>query len=137
LKYVPLTSAVVLTDVGMVCQTLYHKPYGNQTSVWLQPNGLPDALERLDWYALPWKVETFHKAPESGCQVEQSRLSAAGRLTTFLAAIRIFELRFCPSRWSADSHVAETGCDVKMRANPASCRTTRLGRSFGASGLGG
>jgi hypothetical protein len=33
-----------------------------------------DAVEKIDWYAMRWKIETFHKILKSGCRVEDSRL---------------------------------------------------------------
>ena len=34
---------------------------------------LAGAVEKLDWYALRWKVEVFHKVMKSGCRAEESR----------------------------------------------------------------
>jgi hypothetical protein len=28
------------------------------------------AIEKLQWYALRWKIEVFHKILKSGCKVE-------------------------------------------------------------------
>ena len=39
-----LTSALVLTHVGVVSQTLYHYPYGDQALVWAHTEGRPDTL---------------------------------------------------------------------------------------------
>lgn len=39
-----------------------------------------DAIEKLDWYAMRWKIETFHKVLKSGCKAEESRLRTAERL---------------------------------------------------------
>jgi hypothetical protein len=44
-----------------------------------------DAIEKLNWYALRWRIETFHKVLKSGCKVEQSKLRTAQRLTNFIA----------------------------------------------------
>lgn len=48
---------------------------------------LAAAIEKLDWYALRWKVETYHKVLKSGCQAEQARLRTADRLTNLLAVL--------------------------------------------------
>ena len=40
-----------------------------------------DALEKIDWYAMRWKIETFHKILKSGCRAEDSRLRTAERLS--------------------------------------------------------
>lgn len=48
---------------------------------------LPSAIEKLDWYAQRWKLETFHKVLKSGCQAEHSKLRTAERLTNLLAVL--------------------------------------------------
>jgi hypothetical protein len=50
---------------------------------------LPSAIEKLDWYAQRWKIETFHKVLKSGCRAEASRLRTAERLTNLLAVLCI------------------------------------------------
>ncbi len=50
---------------------------------------LASAIEKLDWYAQRWKIETFHKVLKSGCRAEQSRLRTAERLTNMLAMLCI------------------------------------------------
>src|SRR4029078_644522 len=39
-----------------------------------------DAIEKLEWYALRWKIEVFHKIVKSGCKAEESKLRTAQRL---------------------------------------------------------
>ena len=51
------------------------------------------AIEKLDWYAHCWKLETFHKVLKSGCQAEQSKLRTAERLTNLLAVLCIIGWR--------------------------------------------
>lgn len=51
------------------------------------------AIEKLDWYAQRWKIETFHKILKSGCQVEDSRLRTAQRLTNLIAIFCILGWR--------------------------------------------
>jgi hypothetical protein len=56
-----------------------------------------EAIEKLQWYALRWKIELFHKILKSGCRVEESRLRTAPRLVNLIAtccvvAWRIFWL---------------------------------------------
>ncbi|MCA1458762.1 hypothetical protein I6F35_37305 [Bradyrhizobium sp. BRP22] len=31
-----------------------------------------DAIEKLEWYALRWKIEVFHKILKSSCKMEES-----------------------------------------------------------------
>lgn len=51
-----------------------------------------EAIEKLDWYALRWRIETFHKILKSGCQAESSRLRTAERLVNLIAL-------FCLLSW--------------------------------------
>jgi hypothetical protein len=48
---------------------------------------LAAAVEKLDWYALRWSSETYHKVLKSGCRAEQARLRTADRLTNLLAVL--------------------------------------------------
>ena len=54
---------------------------------------LASAIEKLDWYAQRWKIETYHKVLKSGCQAEQSKLRTAERLTNLLAVLCIIGWR--------------------------------------------
>ena len=56
-------------------------------------NNVSSAIEKLDWYAQRWKLETFHKVLKSGCQAEQSKLRTAERLTNLLAVLCIIGWR--------------------------------------------
>jgi hypothetical protein len=40
----------------------------------LPVRSIHEAAEKLKWYALRWKIETFHKILKSGCKAEESRL---------------------------------------------------------------
>jgi hypothetical protein len=44
-----------------------------------------EAIAKLDWYALRWKIEVFHKILKSGCRVEAARLRTADRLVNLIA----------------------------------------------------
>ena len=57
---------------------------------WKLITGLPvqsrkDAIEKLDWYALRWKIEVFHKILKSGCRAEEAKLRTAQRLANLIA----------------------------------------------------
>jgi Transposase DNA-binding/Transposase DDE domain len=52
-----------------------------------------DAIEKLDWYAMRWKIETFHKILKSGCKAEESRLRTAERLVNLVAVLCILSWR--------------------------------------------
>ena len=43
-----------------------------------------EAIEKLAWYALRWKIEVFHKILKSGCKAEESKLRTAERLVKLL-----------------------------------------------------
>jgi len=66
------------------------KPRGREPIVWKLITDLPVtsralAIEKLNWYAMRWKIETFHKIMKSGCRIEQSKLRTAERLVNLLA----------------------------------------------------
>lgn len=68
------------------------RPAGREPIRWKLLTDLPvedlaAAVEKLGWYALRWKIETFHKVLKSGCQAEQSKLRPAERLTNLLAVL--------------------------------------------------
>jgi hypothetical protein len=52
-----------------------------------------DAIEKLEWYALRWKIEAFHKILKSGCKAEESKLRTAQRLTNLIAVFCILSWR--------------------------------------------
>jgi hypothetical protein len=52
-----------------------------------------DALEKLAWYAMRWKIETFHKVLKSGCKAEASKLRAAERIVNLIAVFCILSWR--------------------------------------------
>ena len=54
---------------------------------------LQEATEKLDWYAMRWKIETFHKVLKSGCKAEDAKLRTAQRLTNLLAVYCIVSWR--------------------------------------------
>ena len=72
-------------------------PPGRARIEWKLITDLPvrsraEAIEKLDWYAMRWKIETFHKILKSGCKAEESRLRTADRLTNLIAV-------FCVLGW--------------------------------------
>jgi hypothetical protein len=40
-------------------------------------NSLDDAPGRVRWYAAHWCIEVFHRALETGCQLEKRQLGYA------------------------------------------------------------
>jgi hypothetical protein len=66
------------------------KPVGRDRIDWKLLTDLPvssraQAVEKLQWYATRWKIETFHKIMKSGCKVEQSKLRTSDRLVNLIA----------------------------------------------------
>jgi hypothetical protein len=52
-----------------------------------------DAIGKLEWYALRWKIEVFHKILKSGCKAEESKLRTAQRLTNLVSVFCILSWR--------------------------------------------
>ena len=59
----------------------------------LQVSSRKEAIEKLDWYAMRWKIETFHKILKSGCRAEDAKLRTAERLTNLIAVYCIVSWR--------------------------------------------
>ena len=51
------------------------------------------AVEKLEWYAMRWKIEVFHKILKSGCKAEDSKLRTAQRLANLIAVFCIVSWR--------------------------------------------
>ena len=73
-------------------------PAGRPPIDWRLVTNLPvadfaAAVEKLGWYALRWKIETFHKVMKSGCRAEETRLETSDRLAKFLALIAVVSWR--------------------------------------------
>ena len=52
-----------------------------------------DAAEKLQWYALRWKIEVFFKILKSGCKVEESKLRTAEGLCKLIAIYSVLAWR--------------------------------------------
>ena len=73
-------------------------PAGREEIDWKLITNLPirsrkDAVEKLAWYAMRWKIETFHKILKSGCRAEASKLRAAERIVNLIAVFCILSWR--------------------------------------------
>ncbi len=74
------------------------QPEGRPRIDWKLITDLPvdshdDAVEKLQWYAMRWKIEVFHKILKSGCRAEQARLRTAERLVRLIALFCILSWR--------------------------------------------
>lgn len=73
-------------------------PSGRDPIDWKLITNLPvtsraQAIEKLQWYALRWRIEVFHKILKSGCRAEHSKLRTAERLVNLLATFCILSWR--------------------------------------------
>ncbi len=65
-------------------------PEGRAPVFWKLITNLPvttheEAVHKLEWYALRWKIETFFRTPKTGCRIEEIRLATADRLANYIA----------------------------------------------------
>ncbi len=100
-------------------------PNTNDCIQWKLITDLPintpqEAIEKLDWYSMRWKIETFHKILKSGCQAESLKLRTAERLINLIAIFcilswRVFWMtmmnRLCPSM---PAKVAFTDAEIQL-----------------------
>ena len=93
---------------------------------------LPGAIEKLDWHAQRFKIETFHKVLKPGCQAERARLRTAERLTNLLAVLcvvgwRVFWLTLANRATpGAPPEVALTKAEVEVLDRLAGATTPPL-----------
>jgi hypothetical protein len=84
-------------------------PRGREKIVWKLITNLPvkslkQAIEKLIWYAMRWKIEVFHKILKSGCKAEESKLRSSERLVNLIAIFCIIGWRVY---WLTMLHRAE------------------------------
>jgi hypothetical protein len=65
-------------------------PRGREKIAWKLITNLPvktlkEAIEKLNWYAMRWKIEVFHKILKSGCKAEESKLRSSERLVNLVS----------------------------------------------------
>jgi hypothetical protein len=81
-------------DLAVIHATERGAPKGRKPIVWklitdLPVHGRAEAVEKINWYAMRWKIEMFHKVLKSGCQAEASKLRTAERLANLMAVFCI------------------------------------------------
>jgi hypothetical protein len=108
------------------------KPRRRERIEWKLVTNLPvhtlkDALEKIRWYALRWKIETFHKILKSGCRAEESKLRTAERLSKLIAV-------FCILSWRVFwmTMVQRTAPEITAGAAITSQEQTVLDKLFGS-----
>ena len=97
-----------------------------------------DAVEKLNWYAMRWKIETFHKILKSGCRAEEARLRTAERLVKLITvfcilAWRVFWMTMINrSQQDAEPELAITDIEMELldRLIPDQNPVARLARTL-------
>jgi hypothetical protein len=85
-------------ELAVICADEQGAPENRQPIHWRLITDLPitcvdEAIEKLGWYALRWKIELFHKILKSGCRAEEAKLRSAERLVNLLALFCILAWR--------------------------------------------
>jgi hypothetical protein len=96
-------------DLTVLHVTERDPPRGRKPIEWKLLTDLPvrsrrEAVEKIRWYAMRWKIETFHKILKSGCRAEESRLQSAERIANLLALFCIIAWRIL---WLTQAHRAD------------------------------
>jgi len=109
------------------------KPQGRDAVNWKLITDLPvtsrqQALEKLHWYAMRWKIETFHKILKSGARAEEAKLRTAPRLVNLIAVLCILSWRIF---WmtmmnriepEADPRIAMTEDEIQLLGHAVKCK---------------
>lgn len=85
-------------ELTVIHATEPNPPQGRDRIEWklitdLAVRSRKDAIEKLRWYAVRWKIETFHKILKSGFKAEEVRLRAAERIVNLLAILCLLSWR--------------------------------------------
>jgi len=85
-------------DLTVIHATERQTPKSRERIEWKLITNLPvrsrqEAIEKMQWYELRWKIEVFHKILKSGCRAEDSKLRTAERLVNLIAVFCIVSWR--------------------------------------------
>jgi hypothetical protein len=85
-------------ELTVIHATEINPPSGRKPVVWklltdFDVRNLEQAVEKIRWYAMRWKIEVFHKILKSGCRAEDAKLRAADRLVNLVAVFCIVSWR--------------------------------------------
>jgi hypothetical protein len=85
-------------DLTVIHATEINPPSGRKPIEWklltdFKVETLVQAVEKIRWYAMRWKIEVFHKILKSGCRAEDAKLRAADRLANLVAIFCIVSWR--------------------------------------------
>ena len=95
----PKTKLYPDTEVTVIHAREVGTPKGDREAIdWRLMTNLPvgslaDAVEKLGWYALRWKIEVFFKILKSGCNIEESKLQSADGLFKLMAICSVLSWR--------------------------------------------
>jgi hypothetical protein len=112
-RYPPLTLTVIHAQER-------DAPKGCEAIDWKLITDLPvqsrvEAIEKIEWYALRWKIEVFHKIMKSGCKAEDSKLRTAERLVNLIATFCIMSWRIF---WMTMLNRSTAGASPKFALTP-------------------
>lgn len=95
-----LSKADTITDLKLTAVYVVEKnpPSKEDALEWMLLTNLPvnnfdQAVEKVRWYCIRWKIEVFHKVLKSGFKVEECRLSTAQRLIRYLTVMSVIACR--------------------------------------------
>jgi hypothetical protein len=85
-------------DIYVIQVVEENTPKGASKIEWMLYSSMPvlnydDAIEKIGWYCLRWRIEVYFKVIKSGFNVEKCRLETAERLIRYLAVIGIVAWR--------------------------------------------
>jgi hypothetical protein len=75
-----------------------HPPKDEEALQWLLITNIPiatvpEAIEKMNWYILRWKIELFHKILKSGCSIEAAQLRTREKLIKYVTIKSIIAWR--------------------------------------------
>jgi hypothetical protein len=67
-------------DLAVIHASERGTPRGRKPIEWKLITDLPvrsgsEAVEKINWYAMRWKIESFHKILKSGCKAEEIKVA--------------------------------------------------------------
>lgn len=79
------------TSVTLIFAKEVGKPNGDREAInWrlmtnLDVKSMADAIEKITWYSLRWRIEVFFKILKSGCKIDESKLRTAEALSKMIS----------------------------------------------------
>jgi len=108
-------------DLTLIHATERKTPKNRERIEWKLITNLPvrsrqEAIEKMQWYELRWKIEVFHKILKSGCRAEDSKLRTAERLVNLIAVFCIVSWRIF---WMTMLNRADPDASPSLALTPA------------------